>query len=125
MADALAAGEPGLASATGAALAAVMWMQASMTVFQVYGTLNSSPWTTENVGADEEKMASLREYVTHAGAYSSAYLVVAALIGRSWWPVAGAVVNNAYLVWIYRRAAQRGAAAGSKGEGWFGTWGRA
>jgi hypothetical protein len=116
--------DPTLGDGTAAALAAVMWMQASMTVFQVYGTLNSSPWTTENVGADEEKMASLREYVTHAGAYSSGYLIVAAIIGRSWWPIYGAVINNAYLVWIYRRAAARGAAAGSTGEGWFGSWGK-
>jgi hypothetical protein len=107
------------------AVAAVLFMQAGMTVFDTYSTLNSSPWTAENVGADPEKMASLREYVAHAAGFSTAMCVASAVIAGSAWPIWGAVIANGYLVWIYKRAADRGKAAGSDGKGWFGSsgWG--
>lgn len=107
------------------ALAAVLFMQALMNVMDTYSTLNSSPWTAENVGADAEKVASLREYVTHAALFSTATSVAASVIAGSAWPVAGAVVANGYLVWIYHRAVQRGRATGSDGSGWFtgSSWG--
>jgi hypothetical protein len=112
-----------LGDGTRQALSAVLFMQAGMSVFDTYSTLNSSPWTAENVGASPEKRASLREYVCHAALYSSGYCLVSALIAGNPWPIYGALVNNAYLVWIYNRAVTRGMAAESAGEGWFDTWG--
>lgn len=100
-------------------IAAVLLMQAMMTVFDTYSTLNSSPWTAENVGADAEKVASLREYVTHAALFSTATCLAASVVAGSAWPVVGAVAGNGYLVWIYNRAVKRGRAAGSDGSGWF------
>jgi hypothetical protein len=108
----------------GNAIGAVLFLQAANMTYQAFGTLNSSPWTTENVGADAEKMASMYEYVTHATVSAFAMAGVGAYVARSWWPVVGVLVVDAYLVWIYHRAAQRGSAAGSVGKGWFGTWGR-
>lgn len=105
------------------ALAAVLFLQSLMTVMDTYGTLNSSPWTAENVGADPDKVASLREYVTHAVVFSGVTCVASAVIAESAWPVVGAIAANGYLVWIYHRAVTRGREAGSDGTGWFGAWG--
>lgn len=107
----------------GKAAAAVLFLAAANITFQAYGTLNSSPWTTENVGADPAKVASMKGYVAQAVISSMAAAAVSAVIGDSAWPLIGAGLANAYLVAIYWRAAAKGSASGSKGEGWFGTWG--
>lgn len=97
-------------------VAAVLFMQAGMVAVDVMSALNSSPWTSENFGANPEKAASAREYVRHSIAVSSAFCLVSAAVAKSWWPVAGGLVVNGYLYWIYERALSRGAAAGT--EGW-------
>ena len=100
-------------------LAALLFLTASMNTLDAYSTLNSSPWTAESFGADERRAAALREYVGHAVAYSMAYSLVAAFIARgkaaTFAILAGAVVTNLYLVWLYSRASLRGRAAGSAG----------
>lgn len=96
--------------------AAVLFLQAGMYTLDSYSTLNSSPWTAESFGGDPAKMKSLREYVTHAAVYSTAYCVAAALLappGLKVYPILGSVINNAYLIWLYRRAAGRAQASGS------------
>ena len=96
--------------------AAVLFLQAGMYTLDAYSTLNSSPWTAESFGGDPEKMKALKEYVTHAAVYSTAYCAAAAFLappGLRVFPVAGALINNAYLIWLYRRAATRSQAAGS------------
>lgn len=105
-------------------LGAILFLASANITFQAYGTLNSSPWTTENVGADAEKVRSMREYVTHAVIASGAAAVVSAVMAESYAPIAAAILANAYLVWVYNRAAERGNRAGSDGRGWFDTWGR-
>lgn len=102
--------------ATSRAVAAVLFLTAAMTTLDAYSTLNSSPWTSENFGADARKAKSSREYVLHAIVFSSSYAIVSAFIAESLWPIAGATIANAYLWWLYERALSRGAAAGS--EGW-------
>lgn len=99
-------------------LAAILFLQASMNTLDAYSTLNSSPWTAESFGADERRAKALKEYVAHAVAYSMLYAVAAAILARG--PKAtgailgGAIVTNAYLVFLYTRASKRGRAAGSK-----------
>lgn len=95
--------------------AAILFMQAGMYTMDAMSTLNSSPWTSENFGADPEKAASAREYVAHALGVGLVYCGVAALIADSWWPVAGAAANAAYLLWIYERALNRAQKSGSSG----------
>lgn len=118
----MAAGTP--AAARG--VSALLFLTAGMNVLDAYSTLNSSPWTAESFGGDPHKMASLRKYVGHAMGYSTLYCAAAAVIGQSWWPVYGALVNNAYLWWLYRSAAAAGARVGSvgwespTGQGWKG-----
>lgn len=93
--------------------AALLFMGAGQVTFDVYSALNSSPWTSENFGADPEKAKSSREYVLHAMGWSTFYCVAAGVIGGTWWPIFGMALNNAYMWWLYERALARGAAAGS------------
>lgn len=101
------------------ALAAVLFMQSSMSTLDAYSTLLSSPWTAESFGADERRSRALKEYLTHAVSYSMGYAIMAAMITRSvlgWWILASAMLTNGYLIWLYTRASKRGREAGS--DGW-------
>ena len=100
---------------TGNIAAALLFMTSAMMTLDAYSTFESSPWTAENFGADPNKAKSCREYLWHAVGYSMVYAIASAVIAKSWWPIGGAVVSNAYLVWLYLRALDRGAVSGSKG----------
>lgn len=107
--------ELGLGGAGGNVAAAILFMQSAMMTLDAYSTLESSPWTAENFGADPIKAKSCREYLMHAVAYSSAYALASAVIAKSWWPIIGAVASNGYLIWLYLRALDRGKSTGSTG----------
>ena len=109
------ASETGGGGASARAVGALLFMTSAMTTLDAYSTLNSSPWTAENFGADPEKAASCKEYISHAVVYSSAYAILSSVIAKSGWPIVGSAVSNAYLVWLYSRALKRGAVAGSGG----------
>lgn len=94
-------------------VSAVLFMQAGMYAMDAMSTLNSSPWTSENFGADPEKAKSSREYVIHAVVASGFFCTLSAIIAQSWWPIFGALATDIYLWWIYDRALKRGAASGS------------
>lgn len=96
-------------------IAALLFMGASMNTLDAYSTLNSSPWTAENFGADPAKAKSCREYVAHAVGYSTAYAVASSVIAGSLLPLIGATVANVYLWWLYARGLRRGAETGSAG----------
>lgn len=96
-------------------LAAVLFMQSSMNTLDAYSTLNSSPWTAESFGADARRSAALKEYITHAVVYSMGYAIASAWIAGGTvglWIIAGSIITNCYLVWLYTRASARGRAAG-------------
>lgn len=97
--------------------AAVLLMTSGMMTLDAYSTFQSSPWTAENFGADEQKVKSAREYLVHAVGFSMVYASAGAWVAGSPWPVLGAGVANGYLVWLYLRAFRRGALAGSDGWG--------
>ena len=103
----------------GDAVAALLFLASSMNTLDAYSTLNSSPWTAESFGADERRAKALREYVGHAVVYSMAYAGAAAFIAKgktaTFAIIGGAVVTNAYLVWLYARASVRGRNAGAAG----------
>ena len=96
-------------------LSAVLFMTSAMMTLDAYSTFESSPWTAENFGGDKEKMSSAREYLYHAVGFSFSYAVMAAVLAKSWWPVIGSAIANAYLIWLYERAFARGQSSGSKG----------
>jgi hypothetical protein len=99
----------------GNALAALMFMTSAMMALDAYSTLLSSPWTAENFGADPDKTKSCKEYLTHAVVYSMVYAAMSAYLAKSYWPLIGAAIANAYLIWLYLRALQRGSVTGSAG----------
>jgi hypothetical protein len=96
-------------------VAALLFMGSVMMTLDAYSSLNSSPWTAESFGADPARVASLREYVTHAIVFSMLYAVASSVIAESPLPVIGALTANVYLVWLYRRASERGRVAGNGG----------
>ena len=96
----------------------VAWGEA----FQVFGALNSSPWTAENFGADPEKAASCMKNVNKAvvnnllmGTLGSALLYYDGK-SKGWWiPF---VVTNGVSLYMYREykmALAKGASSGSSG----------
>lgn len=106
---------PGLMDGANSSLAALLFMTSAMMTLDAYSTFQSSPWTAENFGADPVKAASCKEYLWHAVGYSLVYAVASAYIAKSFWPIIGSVIANAYLIWLYLRALKRGAVAGSAG----------
>ena len=105
----------GFGGANATALSALLFMTAAMFTLDAYSTFESSPWTAENFGADPAKVKSCKEYLMHAVCFSLAYAAFSSLLAKSWWPLAGALVANAYLVWLYLRAIDRGKTTGSTG----------
>ena len=80
--------------------------------------LTSAARSAESFGADERRSKALREYLTHAVGFSMTYAVASAFIvgGKlGWFIIAGAVITNLYLIWLYMRASRRGREAGASG----------
>ena len=101
---------------SGAATGGALFLMALAEAFNVYGALNSSPWTAENFGADPEKARSCRQYVLRADAVNIALGVGTSLISKSPWPLLGIGAITIYMHYMYERALKKGAAAGS--DGW-------
>jgi hypothetical protein len=96
---------------------ALLFMGAATTALDAYSALNSSPWTAESFGGDPAKAASCKEYVLHAAGVTMAYGIAAGAIAKSWWPIIGALIANAYMYWLYSRALSRAVSSGSKSWG--------
>src|SRR5262245_60092454 len=92
----------------GNATAALLFVTSVNNAIDVFSATNSSPWTAENFGGDEEKVASLREYVTHAVVLTGITNGIGAVVARSIWPLLGALVASGYMWWLYERAVRRG-----------------
>lgn len=92
-----------------------IFLMALAEAFNVYGALNSSPWTAENFGADPEKAASCRRYVLQADAVNIALGVGTSLISKTAWPLLGILAITVYMHWMYEKALRKGAVAGTGG----------
>lgn len=99
------------------AAAAILFLQAGQYMMDTCSTLMSSPWTVENVAADDDKRESAQRLVRQAVVVGGAYDAAAAWVGGSWWPVLGWAVNAGYLWFEYTRAIKRGQGSGSSGFG--------
>lgn len=93
--------------------AALLFMAAGTNAYDAYSAVNSSPWTAETVGGDEEKAASMREYCYHAVVITVVYSIGGAMIAESWWPILGGSIAGTYMFWLYMRALRRGFESGS------------
>lgn len=96
--------------------AAGIFLMALAEAFNVYGALNSSPWTAENFGADPEKARSCRRYVLQADLVNIALGVGTSLVAENPWPLLGIGLITLYMHWMYEKALKKGAVAGS--DGW-------
>lgn len=94
-------------------MAALLFMNSGMQTLDAYSTFESSPWTAENFGADEDKARSCKEYLIHAVVYSMVYAGASSLLAESVFPILGSGISNVYLIWLYLRALRRGAVSGS------------
>lgn len=81
--------------------------------FNIFSAMNSSPWTAENFGADEQKAKSCKEYVMWSVVANEALGLGASALARSLWPLIGTTIVTLFMVWIYWRALARGMNAGS------------
>lgn len=97
--------------------AAISFLIGGMYTLDGFSTLNSSPWTAQNFGADPDAMKALKKYVAHAVAFSLAFTAVGSYVDRTWWPLIGSVAANSYLIWLYNDAAKKGESAGRTGWG--------
>lgn len=88
--------------------AAILFMQSGMYALDAYSSVNSSPWTAETVGGDEEKAKSMKGYCAHATAIATIYAVGGAIIAKSWWPIIGGAFTLFYMGWLYWNALKKG-----------------
>lgn len=95
--------------------AAGIFLMALAEAFNVYGALNSSPWTAENFGADPEKARSCRRYVLQADIVNIALGIGTSIIAESPAPFLGILIISVYMHYCYERALRKGKAADSKG----------
>jgi hypothetical protein len=83
--------------------------------FEVLSALNSSPWTAENFGADEERAKSSMFYTYLGLGIATAIGAGASLLTQSPAPLIGVLVISALMIYIYRRAIKKGRERGNKG----------
>lgn len=82
-------------------------------------TLQSSPWTMENVGADEDMAASMRYYLVQTTVSSLIVGAVGASVAGTFWPMGGTILGVGYLWYIYTRAGNKALEKNAQGDGWF------
>lgn len=98
----------------------VAFMVAFGESFQVVGAFNSSPWTIRNVGADEDKARSAKQFITLAIANNMfAYGLVGTMLTGSPAPLIGTLLANAQIIAVYYYAIKQAQSNGDVGNGWF------
>lgn len=101
------------------ALSAILLMQGYRDVMDTASTLQSSPWTTENVGADEEMANSMRFYMWQTTVSSCIVGLLGSTVAGSIWPIGGTALGIAYIWYIYEHALRKARERQNAGEGWF------
>lgn len=88
------------------ALSGILFLSACGEAFQAYGTLNSSPQTTELFASAREKTLMKWVRIGHANAFVLA--AIGAWVARSVWPLIGTLLVMSELEFLYRYAANAG-----------------
>lgn len=101
------------------ALSAILLMQGYRDVMDTASTLQSSPWTTENVGADKDMADSMVYYMWQTTVSSTVVGIVGSAVAGSPWPIIGTAVGIGYIWYIYNRALSKAKMKNAQGEGWF------
>lgn len=97
------------------AAGAGIFLMAVGEAFNVYGALNSSPWTAESFGADPVKARSCRHYVLQADAANIILGIGASIVAESPAPLLGILVITVFMHWQYEKALRKAKRSGSAG----------
>lgn len=97
------------------AAGAGIFLMAVGEAFNVYGALNSSPWTAESFGADPVKARSCRHYVLQADAANIILGVGASIVAESPAPLLGILAITVFMHWQYEKALGKAKRSGSAG----------
>lgn len=83
--------------------------------FQVFGSLNSSPWTSENFGADPQKAESCRRYVKLAVLNNALMGAIGSWLSKSPLPFVATSLVSGFMWYLYEEALAKGAVSNSTG----------
>lgn len=104
-----------LPTSNNAPAAVGLMMVAAAESFNIFSAMNSSPWTAENFGADEEKARSCKQYVIISVVANTGLGAGASLLAGNAWPLIGTTAVSAFMVVVYWRALRKGMRANSMG----------
>lgn len=99
------------------AVGAVLYLVAVDASFNAYSSINSSPWTYENMSGDGDKASSGSKYVWMANGAAVVLGAFATILAKSFWPLAGSVTVAALMHMLYRHAMSTGSKEGNTGWG--------
>ena len=89
------------------ALAALLFVSGALYALDTFSSFHSSPYTAEVRGGDPENDARVRHYANVSVAVAIGMGVVVSFIGRTPWPLAGAVITAGGMWWTYDHALSR------------------
>lgn len=92
-----------------------LFMVAAAESFNIFSAMNSSPWTAQNFGADDEKARSCKQYVVISVLANTGLGGGASLLSGNAWPLVGTTAVSVFMVIIYWRALEKGRRMNSMG----------
>lgn len=110
-----------MASTERRVLSAVLFVNTSTIVMDVYSSVHSSPFTVEQVSGNPEKQDACKKYIKHAMVIGGFYGLTSALIAG--WPeglfaIAGTIIAEAYMGILYGNAMSIAMSKGSVQMNW-------
>ena len=96
---------------------AVLFLVAVDASFNAYSSINSSPWTYENMSGDSDRASSGSKYVWLANGAALVLGAFSSIIANSAWPFAGAATVVVLMHSLYRHAMSTGEEQGNTGWG--------
>lgn len=87
------------------AIAGLLFLEGVGQGYNVISATNSSPQTTEVFG-DERRRRSLMKWVGIGLGQLFAFMALASIIARSWWPLIGGGMVAGVMGWSYRHASR-------------------
>jgi hypothetical protein len=97
------------------AVGAVLFLVAVDASFNAYSSINSSPWTYENMSGDGDRASSGSKYVWLANGAALVLGAFSAILASSAWPFVGAATVVVLMHSLYRHAMSTGEEQGNTG----------
>ncbi len=109
----MAAEETGTLSGTRRGLAGLLFLAGATNAYDAFSAFMSSPWAANQFGGDPAKAESTRRYIRHALVVTGFYGLAASLLADNWFPLAGTLLVDGYMYYLYEDALARAARAGA------------